>query len=69
MCLGFSDRLLREIGEPRLAPITDLKMLVLQAGRERTLAEFCTLFKNAALRLSKNTPVGAEIAVIEAVAL
>jgi hypothetical protein len=35
------ERLLGEIGEPRLAPITDVNMLVLQAGRERTLVEYC----------------------------
>lgn len=63
------ERLLGEIGEPKLAPLTDLNMMVLLTGRERTLAEYCALFKDAALRLSKNTPIGAEMAVIEAVAL
>ena len=63
------ERLLGEIGEPQLAPIADLNMLVLLAGRERTLAEYCALFKDAALRLSKDTPIGAEMAVLEAVAL
>jgi hypothetical protein len=42
--------------------------MVMLAGRERTLAEYCALLKDASLRLSKRTPIRSSIAVIEAVA-
>jgi len=62
------ERLLGEIGEPRLAPLTDLNMMVLLTGRERTLAEYCGLLKDADLRFSKSTPIRSQMAIIEAVA-
>jgi hypothetical protein len=62
------ERLLGEIGEPRLAPLTDLNMMVLLTGRERTLAEYCGLLKDADLRFSKSTPICSQMAIIEAVA-
>ncbi len=62
------EMLLGEIGEPGLAPLIDLNMMVLLTGRERTLAEFCGLLKDAGLRFSKSTPIRPPIAVIEAVA-
>jgi SAM-dependent methyltransferase len=62
------ERLLGEIGEPGLAPLSDLNMMVMLGGRERTLAEYCALLKDASLRLSKGTPIRSPIAVIEAVA-
>jgi O-methyltransferase domain len=37
------ERLLGEIGEPGLAPLADLNMMVMLTGRERTLAEYCGL--------------------------
>jgi hypothetical protein len=62
------ERLLGEIGEPGLAPLTDLNMMVILTGRERTLAEYCGLLKDAGLRFSKSTPIRSQMAVIEAVA-
>jgi hypothetical protein len=62
------ERLLGEIGEPGLAPLTDLNMMVLLTGRERTLAEYCGLLKDAGLRFSKSTPIRSQMAIIEAVA-
>ena len=62
------ENLLGEIGEPGIAPLIDLNMMVLLTGRERTLAEFCGLLKDAGLRFSKSTPIRPPIAVIEAVA-
>jgi hypothetical protein len=62
------ERLVGEIGEPGLAPLTDLNMMVLLTGRERTLAEYCGLLKDAGLRFSKSTPIRSQMAVIEAVA-
>ena len=62
------ENLLGEIGEPGIAPLIDLNMMVLLTGRERTLAEFCGLLKDAGLRFSKSTAIRPPIAVIEAVA-
>jgi hypothetical protein len=62
------EMLLGEIGEPGLAPLVDLNIMVMLTGRERTLAEYCALLKDAGLRLSKSTPIRSPIAVIEAVA-
>jgi SAM-dependent methyltransferase len=63
------EMLLGEIGEPGITPLMDLNMMVLLTGRERTLAEFSGLFKDADLRFSKSTPIRpSPIAVIEAVA-
>ena len=63
------EMLLGEIGEPGLAPLMDLNMMVLLTGRERTLTELCGLLKDAGLRFSKNTPIRSPMAVIEAVAV
>ena len=62
------ERLLGEIGEPGLAPLSDLNMMVMLGGRERTLAEYCALLEDAHLRLSKSAPIRSPLAVIEAVA-
>jgi hypothetical protein len=57
------ERLPREIGEPGVAPLTDLNMMVLLTGRERTLSEYRALLKQAGLRLSKSTPIRSPLAV------
>jgi hypothetical protein len=62
------ERLLGEIGEPGLALLSDFNMMVMLGGRERTLAEYCALLKDASLRLSKSSPIRSPMAVIEAVA-
>src|SRR5258708_12363823 len=62
------DMLLGEMGEPGIAPLMDLNMMVMLTGHERTLAEFCAFLHDASLRLSKSTPIRPPIAVIEAVA-
>jgi hypothetical protein len=62
------EMLLGEIGESGVAPLMDLNMMVMLPGRERTLAEYCALLKNAGLQLSKSTPIRSPMAVIEAVA-
>jgi hypothetical protein len=48
--------LLGETSEPGLAPLIDLNMMVMLTARERTLAEYCGLLKDAGLRFSKSTP-------------
>ena len=63
------EMLLGEIGEPGLAPLTDLNMMVMLTGRERTLAEYCGLLKDAGLRFSNSTPIRSQMAVIKAVAV
>jgi hypothetical protein len=45
----------------------DLNMMVMLTGRERTLAEYRVLLKDAGLRLSKSTPIRSPMAVIESV--
>jgi O-methyltransferase domain len=62
------ERLLGEIGEPGLAARADLNMMVMLTGRERTLAEYCGLLKDAGLRFSRSTAIRWQMAVIEAVA-
>jgi len=63
------EMLIGEIGEPGIAPLMDLNMMVLLTGRERTLVEFSGLLKDAGLRFSKSTPIRpSPMAVIEAVA-
>jgi O-methyltransferase domain len=62
------EMLLGELGEPGLAPLMDLNMMVMLTGRERTLAEYSALLKDAGLRFSNSTPIRPPMAVIEAVA-
>jgi hypothetical protein len=59
----------RELGPPNAEPETkfsDLNMLVMPGGRERTLDEFGELFEAAGLRLAGATPTAAALSVIEA---
>src|SRR5260221_11634984 len=62
------EMLLGEMGEPGIAPLNDLNMMVMLTGRERTLSEYRALLKQAGLRFSKSTPIRSPLAVIEAVA-
>jgi hypothetical protein len=63
------ETLLGEMGDPGIAPLMVLNMMVLLTGRERTLAEFSSLLQDAGLRFSKRTPIRpSPMAVIEAVA-
>jgi hypothetical protein len=62
------ERLLGEISEPGLTPLSDLNMMVMLIRRERTLADYGALLEDASFRLSKSTPIRSPIAVMEAVA-
>jgi len=62
------EMLLGEIGEPGWAPLSDLNMMVLLTGRERTLAEYDSLLKETGLRIARSTPIRSPMVVIEAVA-
>jgi hypothetical protein len=59
---------LGEMNEPGLAPLTDLIMLVLAPGRERTLSEYEELYSAAGLRLVKVTSTRSGMAVMQIVA-
>jgi SAM-dependent methyltransferase len=60
--------LLGEMGEPGLAPLMDLNMMVMLPGRERSLSEYRALLKRAGFRLDKSSPIRSSTVVIEAVA-
>ena len=60
--------LLGEIGEPGFGPLTDLNMMVILAGRERTLDEYRALIQKAGFQTSKVSPIRSPYAVIEATA-
>jgi hypothetical protein len=60
--------LLGEVGESGFAPFSDLNMMVMLTGRERTLSEYRALLKQAGFRLDKSSPIRSSMAVIEAVA-
>src|SRR5260370_6389888 len=58
------EALLGEMGEPGFAPFSDLNMMVIQTGRERTLSEYRELLKQAGFRLDKSSPIRSAMAVI-----
>lgn len=61
------DHLIGKIGEPGVASLMDMNMLVMLPGRERDSDEFDALFAAAGLRRIRVTPTG-NMALIEAVA-
>jgi hypothetical protein len=60
--------LLGEIGEPGLAPMFDVTMLVMGGGRERSQLEYRQLFEAAELRTTSVIPTKTQMAIFEAVA-
>jgi hypothetical protein len=56
------------VGEPGFAPLLDLNMLAVVAGRERDLAHYDALFAAAGLRRTGVVPTGSPQSLIEAVA-
>lgn len=60
--------LVGELGEAGLPPLMDMNMLAVASGKERSLAEFDTLFAAAGLTRTKVTPTSSEQVIIEAVA-
>lgn len=59
--------LLGEIGEPSLAPLFDVTMMVMSSGRERTLVEYQRLFETAGLRATNVIPTKTPMTILEAV--
>ena len=55
-----------EHGKPGAAGLSDLNMLVLLPGRERTASQFEQLFRASGLRLDRITAVASSMQVIEA---
>jgi hypothetical protein len=60
--------LVGEIGEPGLAPMFDVTMLVMGGGRERSQTEYRELFESAGLRISSVIPTKSPMVIFEAVA-
>ena len=56
-----------DVGSPRVA-LSDLMMLVMETGRERSADEYAALLRRAGLSLSREITVGASHLLLEAVA-
>jgi hypothetical protein len=53
--------------DPSFTKLLDLTMLVIPGGKERTEAEYRTLFQAAGFRLTNMVPTKAEVSVIEGI--
>ncbi len=53
--------------EPHIAKLLDLEMFVMTGGRERTEAEFRTLFESSGLHLSRIIPTQESICILEGI--
>ncbi|MGB6161257.1 MAG: methyltransferase [Pseudonocardiaceae bacterium] len=67
-CVLLVEPVLPEDAAPSMAKLTDLGMLIMTSGgRERTVAEYRTLFDRAGLRLTRIVPSTALVSLVEAV--
>ena len=66
--IAVIELLLAEIGEPGIAPLYDVTMMVMSAGRERSLVEFQRLFEAAGLAATKVTRTRTPMVILEAAA-
>ena len=66
--IAVIELLLGETGEPSIAPLFDLTMMVMSSGRERSLVEFQRLFEAAGLAATKVTKTTTPMAILEATA-
>lgn len=62
------DNVLPAGNEPHWGKLLDINMMVLTEGRERTEADFASLFEAAGLRLARITPTACPLSIVEAVA-
>jgi hypothetical protein len=62
------DMIVPDAASSSFSKLLDLNMLVMNGGRERTLAEFCALLNAADYKLTRIVPTMAPQSVIEAVA-
>jgi predicted O-methyltransferase YrrM len=60
------ERLVQVHGDPGEAALSDLNMLVLLPGRERTASEFAELFRASGLKLDRISELASSLALIEA---
>ena len=66
--IAVIELLLGEIGEPGIAPLYDVTMMVMSSGRERSLPEFQRLFEAAGLATTKVTTTTTPMVILEAAA-
>jgi O-methyltransferase domain/Dimerisation domain len=66
--IAVIELLLGEIGEPGLAPMMDINMMVMVTGRERSLREYQKLFNAAGLGVSSVIPTKTPMVIIEGIA-
>ena len=66
--IAVIELLLGEIGEPGIAPLFDVTMMVMSSGRERSLVEFQRLFEAAGLAATKVTRTTTPMVILEAAA-
>ncbi|MFH8470898.1 methyltransferase [Streptomyces sp. NPDC017991] len=62
-----AEMLVDRVGTPGLPPLMDLNMLTLSTGRERCVAEYEHLFRQAGLVLDKISPSPSLVSVLEVV--
>jgi hypothetical protein len=62
------DMIVPDAASPSFSKLLDLNMLVMNGGRERTIAEFCALLNAADYKLTRIVPTLAPQSVIEAIA-
>ena len=62
--MAVIEQVLGEIGEPGLAPLMDMNMMVMSTGRERSQAEYRHLLETAGLRLTNVFPTNTPMATI-----
>jgi hypothetical protein len=67
--LLVAERVIPSGNAPSEAKLFDINMLVTVGGRERTEAEYVTLFRSAGLELRKVTPTRSHLSLIEAARL
>jgi hypothetical protein len=61
------EQAIRAGNEPDPAKFSDLNMLVMLGGRERTVDDFARLYSEAGFRLSNIIPTGSPFDIIEGV--
>ena len=63
------DMIVPDAASPSFSKLLDLNMLVMNGGRERTMAEFCDLLNAAGYQLTRIVATMAPQSVIEAIAI
>jgi hypothetical protein len=58
-----------QVNEPHMSKLTDIQMLVLAGGRERTREEFQQLLAHSGFRMTRVVPAQSFVSVVEAVPL